>query len=73
MRLVMKPGRFLDDHDFFAHALADFDGGGQRVVVRFERAHDFEQLHFVDGIEEVHAYALFRSVSDAGDLGHAER
>ncbi len=45
----------------------------RRVVVGFKRAHDFEQFHFVDGIEEVHAHALLRAVSHAGNFRHAER
>ena len=53
-----ESGGFFDDDDFLAHALADFDGGGDGVVVGFEGAHDFQQLHLVDGIEEVHADAL---------------
>ena len=53
-----EAGRFFDDHNFLTHALADFDRGGESVVVGLKRAHHFEQLHLVHGIEEMHAHAF---------------
>ncbi len=61
-----EPGRFLDDYNFFPHALAHFDGSGERVIIRFQRADHFEQLHLMHGIEELHAHALLRAISYAG-------
>ena len=55
--------RLFDHYNFLAHALADFDDSGQRVVIGFERAHNFEQLHFVDRIEKMHAHALLGAIS----------
>ena len=53
--------------------LADVDHGGESVVIGFERAHHFEQLHLVYRIEEVHADALLSAVSHTGNLRDAER
>ena len=36
-----EPRRFFDHHSLFAHTLANFDGGCDRVVVGLKRADDF--------------------------------
>src|SRR6202158_1497644 len=68
-----EAGRFFNDDNFLAHAFADFDDGGQRVIIGFERAYDFEQLHLMHGIEKVHADTLLGAIGNACDLGDAER
>src|ERR1035441_9934187 len=68
-----EAGCLFDDDNFLAHALPDFDGGGQSLVIGFECAHNFEQFHLVHGIEKVHPNALLCAIGNAGDLGDAER
>src|SRR5437016_3798118 len=65
--------RFFDHHHFLAHALAYFDRGRQRFFIRLERTHNFQQLHFVYGIEEMHPQALLRAIGNAGNFGDAQR
>src|SRR6266576_1977041 len=68
-----KARGFFDDNNFFPHAAAYIGYRGQGIVVGFERAHHFEQLHFVYRVEEVHANTLLRAVGNAGNFGDAER
>src|SRR5262249_43829328 len=65
--------RFLDDHDLLAHVPSNFDGGGNGLLVGFERSYDFKELHLVNRIEEVHAYTLLSAVGHAGDFGNTQR
>ena len=67
-----EAGRFANDHDFLAHALAYFDAGREGGLGSFESANNFEELHFGDGIEEMHADAMFGAESDGGHFGDGE-
>ena len=53
--------------------LAHFYRGSQRIFIRLQRAHDFQQVHLVHRIEKMHADASFGAVGNAGDFGHAQR
>src|SRR5260370_3359370 len=65
--------RLFDHDNFLAHSLANFNHSRQRLVIGFKRAHDFEQLHLVYRIEKVHADAFLSAISNACNLGDAER
>ena len=64
--------RFLDHDNFLAHARPHIYGGRKRVIIRLESAHNLQQFHLVDWVEEVHPDDLFGAVSDARNLGQAE-
>ena len=54
--------RFFDDYRVFAHASANLDRRRNRVSISLQAAHNFQQLHLVHRIEEMHAQALGRAV-----------
>ena len=67
-----EPGDSFDDDDILAHSLAHFGCRHQRVLIGFEAADNFEQLHFVDWVEEMHANTLLGAIADAGNFGDAQ-
>ena len=73
MRLVMKPGDSLMTTTSLPMRLPTSTAVARRIVIGLERAHDFQQLHLVNGIKEVHADALRRAIGDAGNFGDAQR
>ena len=62
--MVKARCHFFNYNHFFAHPAADFGSCRDGIVVGFERAHDFQQLHLVNGIEEVHSDAAWRAIRD---------
>ena len=68
-----EPRRILDNYYLLAHALPDFDRRSQGVIVSLEGTHNFEQLHLVHRVEEVHAQALLGAVGHAGNFRNAQR
>ena len=50
-----EAGRIRHEHGAFAQFRRDVERGCERRVVRFLRAHDLDQWHHRDRIEEVHA------------------
>src|SRR5258708_7526993 len=73
MRVVIQAGGFVDDDGFLAHASGDSDAGGDRFVGGMRRADNFDQLHFGDRVEEVHADAAFAVEDDIAEIADGER
>ena len=74
MRLVTKPGRLLHQDRLLAHPAPTRRSITAIVSAVVSSAlHDLDQLHAMDGIEEMHAAQAARIGQDRGHLGDAER
>src|SRR5260370_41655346 len=73
MRVVIQAGGFVDDDGFLAHASGDSDANGDRFVGGMRRADNFDELHFGDGVEKVHADAAFAMEDDIAEITDGER
>ena len=68
-----KTGRLFDSDSLFSHAATHLNCRRNRIGISFQPSHNFEQLHLVHRIEEVHAQALGRAVGHGRDFSDAER
>ena len=63
---------FVDDYGFLAHAGGDGYAGRDGFIGRVRGTDDFDQLHFGDGIEEVHADATVALEDDVAEVADGE-
>ncbi len=68
-----ESGDVLDDDRLLAELHGERAGEGDRFFRRRSRAHDLDQLHDVDGVEEVHADETGAIGHPASDVADGER
>ena len=68
-----EPGGLADDHRLLAHRARQRLDAGDRLVGGLEAAHDLDQLHLLDRVEEVHPAEAPRVAERGGQLGDAQR
>ena len=67
-----EPGRLAHQHGLLPHPPRHVFDGLECRGRALERLDDLDQLHLVDGIEEVHPGHAGRVLQRAGELGHAK-
>src|ERR1700674_4169090 len=67
-----ETGSLIDQDDFLAHAPSDFSAGSNGFFGSMRRPDEFDELHFRDGIKEVHANAAVARHSDVRELGDGQ-